>query len=287
MQSLLAFRTTSLLREVTGGGSDSGHGTFLGPGFHHTPWSRATPLRGYCASGRRGHSREQRSGLAASEQNCQFLIAITGRLLTFRPAMAFDFTLDEEFPHLSKAPIVEAVVQINARATAEWKQEGIVPAFQRELGLSVPLVPENAQSLQFVVASVNTPAVSSSSYWQGVRTGPGVRPEIIRFTRDLFAYSRLSPYEHWEAFQKRAMEVFLVHCRIAQPKIAQPIGVRFINRIPMSQGLMLEDYFTSPPNNTSGLDLPISGFLHQVTFQTPNYPYTINVARTVRQTRIS
>jgi hypothetical protein len=30
--------------------------------------------------------------------------------------MAFGFNLNEQFPHLSRAPIVEAVLQINARA---------------------------------------------------------------------------------------------------------------------------------------------------------------------------
>src|SRR5271166_13219 len=197
--------------------------------------------------------------------------------------MAFDFNLDEQFPHLSRAPIVEAVLQINARANAEWTQERIMPAIQHELGTGVPLLPENAQTIQLDVATGIHQTVSSS-YWQGVRIGPGERPEIVRFSRDLFAYSRLSPYEHWPAFLRRAMEFFSMHLRVARPGIAQRIGLRFINRIPMSPSLSLEDYLTSPPKDTSGLDLPISGFLYHANFQTPNYPYAVNVSTTLQQT---
>jgi uncharacterized protein (TIGR04255 family) len=197
--------------------------------------------------------------------------------------MAFEFCLDEEFPHLSKAPIVEAVLQVNARAGAEWSEEKIVPAIKHELGGSARLFPENAQSIEFNVG-VQFPQALSTSFWQGVRIEPGERPEIVRFTRDLFSYSRLSPYEHWEAFHRRAMELFSIHLRIARPEIAQRIGIRFINRIQMSPGLRLEEYFTSPPEDTSGLDLPVSGFLYHANFRTPNYPYAVNVSRTVQQT---
>lgn len=48
--------------------------------------------------------------------------------------MAFDFDLDEKFQHLSKARIVEAVLQVNARAGLEWSEEKITPRIQHEVG---------------------------------------------------------------------------------------------------------------------------------------------------------
>jgi uncharacterized protein (TIGR04255 family) len=80
------------------------------------------------------------------------------------------------------------------------------------------------------------------------------------------------------------MHFLRIHIRVAQPGIAQRIGLRFINSVPMSAGLNLEDYLVSPPKDTSGLELPISGFLYQASFQTPNHPYIVNVARTLQQT---
>jgi uncharacterized protein (TIGR04255 family) len=199
--------------------------------------------------------------------------------------MAFDFKLEEQFPHLSKAPIVEAVVQVNARASSEWIQEKIIPQLQQELGTQVTLVPETA-SYQTINLDPKTGIqnIGASSHWQGARIDPGEYPEIIRFARDFFSYSRLAPYEHWAAFLDRAMRFLTVHARVAQPGTVQRIGLRFINRVQMSPSLDLEDYLASPPIDISGLDLPISGFLYQTTYVTPNHPYVIGLARTIQQT---
>jgi hypothetical protein len=82
--------------------------------------------------------------------------------------MAFAFNLDEKFPHLSKAPIVEAVVQINARATTEWTQGEIMPSIQREVGDDILLQPENASQqgcqldpVQSGASFLNVPELSS------------------------------------------------------------------------------------------------------------------------------
>ena len=65
--------------------------------------------------------------------------------------MAFEFNLNEGFPHLSKAPIVEAALQINTRAGTAWLQERILPAVQRDLGGDARFLPENAVSQTFSV----------------------------------------------------------------------------------------------------------------------------------------
>ena len=159
-----------------------------------------------------------------------------------------------------------------------------MPSIQREVGDDILLQPENASQQGFQLDPTGLRPTMSSSYWQGVRIGPGPRPEIIRFSRDFFGYSRLFPYENWDAFFQQTMHFLAIYIRIAQPGIAQRIGLRFVNRIPMSQSLNLEEYLTSPPADTSGLDLPISGFLYHVNFQTPSYPYAINFSRTLQQT---
>jgi len=198
--------------------------------------------------------------------------------------MPLDFNLDEQFPHLSKAPIVEAVLQVNARATSEWSEEIVIPRIQREVGGGVALVPEKAAQGTIKFDPVGFHNLGTSSYWQGVRIDPGEHPEIIRFARDFFSYSRLAPYEHWAAFLRRAMHFLDIHIRVAQPGVAQRIGLRFVNRVAMSPSLDLEDYLVDPPRDASGLDLPISAFLYHTSYVTPNYPYAVSLGRTVQQT---
>lgn len=199
--------------------------------------------------------------------------------------MPLEFNLDEEFPYLSKAPITEAVVQINARATAEWTRQTISSALKSEFGETIPLQPIETSQAVFIGSPVGgLEKKSFESSWLGFRIDSAEPPEVISFTRDSFSFSRLQPYERWDRFLERAMALFQTYVRIANPGDAQRIGLRFINRIEMSAGLRLDEYLEDPPRDPSGLDLPINGFLHQSSFETPGYPYSISVVSTLQQT---
>jgi uncharacterized protein (TIGR04255 family) len=199
--------------------------------------------------------------------------------------MALEFNLDEEFPYLPKAPIVEAVFQINTRATAEWTEQKISAELRKEFGDKVQLQPVQASQATFKASpETGFEKADFRSSWFGVRIPLSEKPEIISFTRDFFSFSRLQPYERWNRFLERAMTLLRTHIRIARPGDAQRIGLRFINRITMSSGLRLEDYFVDPPKDPSGLELPMSNFTYQAIFQVPSHPYSIRVSRTLEQT---
>jgi uncharacterized protein (TIGR04255 family) len=194
--------------------------------------------------------------------------------------MAFHINLDESFPYLSKAPIVEAVLQISARALTPWAEEAILPKIREAFPENTQVISEQGTEQHISLKpGVGLGDFKHSLFWQGVLIPKGERPEIIRFARDFFLFSRLAPYEGWEPFLKRASELLGIYMRVAAPHTAQRIGLRFINRIEMLAGPQIEDYFSNFPRDTSGLDLPISGFLHQETFAVPALPYAINLTR--------
>jgi uncharacterized protein (TIGR04255 family) len=199
--------------------------------------------------------------------------------------MALEFNLDEQFPQLSKAPIVEAALQINTRSGAAWTEQRVSTELNKVFGNTAQMLP--VQGSQLTLKGNPLTGIKDTAFvasWLGTRVSLPERSEVISFTRDFFSFSRLYPYERWELFLERAMSLLELHIRIAQPATAQRVGLRFVNRIEMSGGLRLEEYLTSPPQDPSGLDLPIGSFLYQANFETPGYPYSIRVSRTLQQT---
>jgi hypothetical protein len=58
--------------------------------------------------------------------------------------------------------------------------------------------------------------------------------------------------------------------------------VRFINRITPVEVTRLANYLTQAPKPPKGLTLPLSGYLHQDTFDVPGYSYAVNVIQTIQ-----
>jgi uncharacterized protein (TIGR04255 family) len=199
--------------------------------------------------------------------------------------MALEFNLDEDFPYLSKAPIVEAVLQINTRATADWTEQRVSTELSKEFGDGIQMQSIQTSEAKFQASPmVGIEKADFHSSWTGFRIPLAEKPEIISFTRDFFSYSRLQPYERWSRFLERAIALLRTHIRIAKPGDAQRIGLRFVNRIEMTSSLNLEDYFVDPPKDLTGFELPLSSFVYQAIFQVPSHPYSIRVSRTLEQT---
>ena len=64
--------------------------------------------------------------------------------------------------------------------------------------------------------------------------------------------------------------------------MVQRLGVRFINRIEISPSARFEDYYTAPPQEMSGLNLPFAGFLHNDNLAVPGHPYFANLIRAMQ-----
>ena len=191
--------------------------------------------------------------------------------------------LEESFETLPRAPIIEAVIEIRARAEAAWEESNITEQLKSKL----PDYP-NAQSQtafqQEVTFSTQGPlqAKHQDLGWKGARFQSGDGDQVVQFNRDGFIFSRLQPYEHWERFRDEALRLWEFHESVSRPAQIERLGLRFINRISLPVGdNRFEDYIqphAQPPQN---LDLPFHGFFHFDRFAVPGYPYDINIVRTI------
>ena len=198
---------------------------------------------------------------------------------------AVDIKPEEKFENLPRAPIVEAVIEIRARATKALEETSLRTAIEPKLAGYVFLdsLREFHGEVKFEGGKPPIQKVSDAG-WKGVRFRSSDEKHIAQFNRDGFVFSRLEPYLTWEELESEGKRLWNIYKDLAQPVEIQRLGLRFINRIKLPPGeLLFEDYIQPAPSSPHGLELPFHGFMHKDTLGVPGHPYAINVIRTIQQ----
>jgi uncharacterized protein (TIGR04255 family) len=192
--------------------------------------------------------------------------------------------VNEQFPHLQHAPIVEAVIEIRSRAEVAWN-EGVVSQWLKPKLSDYPQIASQNEFQQEVRFGLGREpeAKQHDLGWKGLRFQSADGCHIAQFNRDGFLFSRLPLYQNWEQLRDEGMRLWNIHAELARPTEAQRLGLRFINRFVLPvQEMKFEDYIQPHPTPPRDLDLPFLGFFHHETLVVPTSPYAINVARTIQ-----
>jgi len=197
-----------------------------------------------------------------------------------RPDIVFDPS--EKFPHLASAPIVEAVIHWAAKATKRLDKE----ALQRQLTQRLPGYPQCQSDHELSLEAQIGPDGSSTQIrhdtWRGFRLTSSDDLHIVRFNRDGVVFSRLAPYDAWEAFAAEGRRLWNLFLELAEPSEVQQLGVRFINRIAPVKIAKVGRLLARPPECLEPLGLPLNNFLYQSTHDVPGHPYRVRVVQTVQ-----
>ncbi len=197
----------------------------------------------------------------------------------------------EHFEYLRNAPIVEAAVEVRARAEVAWDEKLISDQLKARLPDYPQVVSQNAVTHEFNIAPGQPPqALQLDLGWRGLVCRSPDEKQIAQFNRDSFVFSRLQPYLGWDKLSAETMRLWRIHADISHAVEAQRLGLRFINRIGLDSfptGLNLGAYIRPPPQPPRDLDLPINGFFHQDTLGGTGYPYLINIIRTLQPAQTS
>ncbi|MBI1803382.1 MAG: TIGR04255 family protein [Ignavibacteriae bacterium] len=191
----------------------------------------------------------------------------------------------EKFPHLSRAPITEAVIEIRGRASLPWNETDILTKLKQLLTGYPEHRSVQGFSSQLQWTPGQEPKVDSQNLgWQGWQFTSADKSHITKFQLDLFSFSRLKPYENWQLFSAEALRLWEIHFELAQPSEIQRLGVRFINRFPIigEKRVQLEDYFRGFPDDLREMNLTRVGFLHHDIFAVPGSIYAMNLIKTVQ-----
>lgn len=193
--------------------------------------------------------------------------------------------MNEMFPHLSKAPIIEAVIDLRA---------ALAPTF-------------NVEKLQEAHARIRSdyPEIKTQRSWMGQMMQTAGKPPkqairdlgvtgysftsadgkyVAQFQRDGFSFSRLAPYTSWEDVFGHAATLWKLFNELAQPVEVSRVAVRTINRIllplPISD---LPKFLTAPPLVPSGVPKELLSFLTQLLVIDRGTDIVCNVIQTVEQ----
>jgi uncharacterized protein (TIGR04255 family) len=187
---------------------------------------------------------------------------------------------DEPFELLSKAPIVEAVIEIRAKAGSAYQEEEARKVFEDELTGYGYL--DSLRTFQFHTGQPKEQMINNFE-WQGIRFQSGDKRQIAQFKRDGLVFSRLAPYNGWPAFSTEALKLWDIYKEHVKPENPQRLGVRFINRIQLaSADDKIDDYIRQGPQSPSNLNFPLASFLHKDFLIVPGQPYAINIITTVQ-----
>lgn len=182
-----------------------------------------------------------------------------------------------EFPHLTHAPIVEALIFFQADVSASWKPETL----RSELA---PLWPDHTevQEMQIVKMAVKlekglepkqeiiTPGI------EGLMFRSKTQPTVYQARRDGFIASWLKPYPDWDVFQRDAILQWERYSGLVGATALHSVFVRFINRLEFPLGEFTpEKYFTTHPSTPAKLGWQFTNFMQQVEYAVPGTNYVV------------
>lgn len=82
------------------------------------------------------------------------------------------------------------------------------------------------------------------------------------------------------------MRLWALYVEYAKPQDIQRLGLRYLNRIDIPPQITNLDYYLKrPPEGIPELPGVLAGFLHVDTFRAQDYPFVVNVTRTVQATQ--
>ncbi|HEX3151909.1 MAG TPA: TIGR04255 family protein [Gemmataceae bacterium] len=196
----------------------------------------------------------------------------------------FKFDLGETFRHLSKPPIVEAIIHWQARSQKEWEAEGLRAELSKLLPEYTTCDPMQQLQVDFaaeISEDEKPPLTRHQHQWHGYRLATKDNKYIAQFTRDGLAVSRRQPYQDWEEFSAEAKRVWQVFTSVAQPVDVQRLGVRFINRLESATFENLGDFLPDPPTCPS--NLPLNELFYQSSFTVPGQPFGVRVIKLMQR----
>ena len=199
-----------------------------------------------------------------------------------------EVNIDESFPHLSHAPIIEAAIDIRVSGNELLEENTLKSQIEPKL-VNYQFL-DSQREIQFHLQHVVDPKKSTSNPpviqdlgWKGLRFRSEDGKQIVQFNKNGFVFSRLDPYQSWEALYSEASRLWKEYVVLVKPFMINRIGVRYINRFQLPLGeVRFEDYLNPSPEPPRYLDLPFMNFLHQDTLIVPDHPYAINIVRTVQ-----
>jgi len=197
----------------------------------------------------------------------------------------FQIDTTERFEHLPGAPIYEAVIGVTAHITSPWDEAAVRAALKQGLGDYAYLDSIREVEFEGKVEPGKQPIQNiHDKGWKGHRVKSPDAKHVAQFNRDGFVFSRLRPYQDWARFVSEATRLWQVYREIAKPDEVGRLGLRYINRFPLSLNERdIGSYLQPAPQTPRGVGLVLGQFLHHDLLTVPEHPYAVRVVKTLQE----
>lgn len=161
------------------------------------------------------------------------------------------------FPHLPRAPITEAVIDLQTELPPDVTIETLA-GLQSLFADKYPVKKDRFQwQVQF---NVQAQTVASEGMAQdGYLFWSANERQAVHARLNGFAFSWLKPYPDWVTFRDEARQQWAEFVRFARPLRVRRVALRFINRIELPQPVVYQDYLNTFPRTGDGVAPALSG----------------------------
>lgn len=178
-----------------------------------------------------------------------------------------DLKNELQFPHLERAPITEAIIDIKVELPADFQ----LSAFDAIIEANKSDYPIKKERLFVSGEFVLIPSESGTEpspvkrellgYWLYSADGK----EIVQIRKDGFTFNRLSLYTSWDEIFVKAIKLWAMYVHAAGSGTVTRIAVRYINKLQLPvEGLVWQDYLKASPPRPPGLPNEIGRFFTNV-----------------------
>lgn len=169
--------------------------------------------------------------------------------------------------HYSKAPIVEAIVDIQVKMAQGFSHESFNAVHSKLSGR----FPTKSPIQMFQMGMESDVQVEGGLQFSSSKTDLGLRltskdnSRVLQVRTNGFTYSHLPPYTSWEVLRSEAYDVWRIFVDVCKPQTVLRCALRFINRIDIPKpSIELHEYFYLYPEIPKGIPQDVSGMFMQL-----------------------
>lgn len=152
-----------------------------------------------------------------------------------------------EYPHLSNAPIREAIIDIRVKHGSNFDVNEF-RSLEKEMSKDFPKMEERkaySASINFGPEKANFQGENNEL--DAIIFRNEEKSEVLQFKKQGFTFNKLKPYTSWEDVIEKAKMAWEKYVQVSKPVAVTRIATRYINHILIPISSNLEDYITNPP----------------------------------------
>jgi uncharacterized protein (TIGR04255 family) len=174
------------------------------------------------------------------------------------------------WPHLSKAPITEALLDIRVEAARETTLTTLA-GFHDFVRDRYPQREERRfEQIELQLDAVGGTRFSRAGAATGYLMKAPSNEKVVQARLDGFTLNKLRPYETWELLRDEARELWDTYVRVASPQRVTRVALRFINRLELPLPLpSFKEYVLTLPEVAPSLPQELADFFMRLVIPKP------------------